>query len=168
NDGVAKLTLLKRLKKSNENSNFTRSVMLVSFASRKSKFQNHGPRKASERPWRPSRLSSVRRNELNTLCGSANRFNPVPPAAGLPPVPTPPEPDTPELTPVLIEPGSTRGMAPLFSPESDPPKTPALSTTNRGRPENARQIPEAYQPPITLFSAPLPLLQRCPEPNGRS
>src|SRR5262245_45227866 len=94
--GLPKFTRLTTLKKSNDNANFTPSVIFVVLPREKSRFQNGRPRN-TPRPWRPSPARLIRRKLLNTSSGLANRFKPEPGTGflGSPAAPTPPEPTTP-------------------------------------------------------------------------
>src|SRR5262245_8791805 len=65
----------------------------------RSKFQCDSPRMVL-RPLRPSALSRRGRKLPKAAAGSANRFRPDPPLAGLPVVPTPVAPPTLACSPV--------------------------------------------------------------------
>src|ERR1051326_1362204 len=121
------------------------------------------------RSWPPilacvSELSSGARNELKTATGFAKMFNPVPPVAVLPWVPTlvALSPFTPECR-LLPKFSAPVGIAPTgaadVAPNSCPP--PPTSTFN-GRPVYQLTIGLSDQPCVTLSHAPWPL------PNGSS
>src|SRR6185312_17508545 len=99
-------------------------------------------------------LSCTNPNWLYTACGLANILSPVPPVAGVPLVPMPPDPAMLECTPVLIVEASTRGTAvELNTDRCPPPHTWLPSVTYTGGPLSAVKMPETCHPPTTWFSA---------------
>src|SRR4030095_3030131 len=76
--GLLKSTLLRTLKKANEKTMFTLSVIDVFLSMEVSRFHLGSPRRGFARPARPSVLMFTLRNWLKTFSGSLNRFRPDP------------------------------------------------------------------------------------------
>jgi len=166
NVGSANSTRFKMLKKSKLKRTLTISLTAMALPTEKSIFQCGSPR-STPRPLRLSRLSKTGRKVLNTASGSAKRFNPVPPRAGSPAVPTLPEPVTPRWI-SFPNFGFLMGIAPVPKEKVvPPPKTCVLCTTVRGAPLKAVKMPPVNHPPISL-STQFPALKRRLGPNGSS
>src|SRR5262249_6866920 len=130
---------------------FARSVSEVALPMEKSRFQKPSPR-ATPRWVRPSTLNRNGRKLLKAASGLAKRLSPVPPAAGLAVVPTPPEPATPECTPPLSASPPLVGALSVVEPKiAGEPKMSPPCVTGMGSPVRAIKMKDVYQPDVSLL-----------------